>query len=287
MDPQAEVRARLRQKEAQSGRGERRPVQPRGALKSEKNDDAAKAFEEERKAWREKNAAKLASNSDSVGRGEEDDQIQKGRDLQQANRDSLAKSLLMAKQSLDVGQETIMKMTSQREQMRKMDDDLDKANESLNRSERVIRGMKSTFGGIANFFSKPKEHHSHKLDKNIKVAEDPEAASTSDSSRPRKNGTETGEEGEEENKHIPLRDRDLANESIKSREALQEFQKGFDQEDEQLDELGEMLTQLKGQAKDMNTELKQQSVLVDHLGGQVDATHGRIKAADSGVKEIN
>ena len=75
---------------------------------------------------------------------EEDRQIQKGNELQQKNRESLANSIRMAKEATEVGQDTVMKLTAQKEQMKKMDEDLDKTNESLNRSERVIRGRTHT-----------------------------------------------------------------------------------------------------------------------------------------------
>ena len=228
---------------------------------------------------------------------EEDRQIQKGRELQQRSRESLANSLQMAKAATDVGQETLMKLTAQKEQMKKMDDDLDKTNESLNRSERVIRGMKSTIGGIRNFFSKPTQHHSEKLDvRGIKIEgfkDKPAEEGEEGEEKPTKKkhhtpGYPSDDEGEEEAKHkVPLKDRDLSHETGKTREFLDEVQKNQQVEDSQLDELGDLLGQLKGQAKDMNNELKVQEKLVDHLGVQVDKTGARVKAADSNVKQIH
>ena len=207
----------------------------------------------------------------------------------------------MAKEATDVGQETLMKLTSQKEQMKKMDDDLDKTNESLNRSERVIRGMKSTLGGLKNFFSKPTQHHSEKVDlKSIKAqvdsqqptkgadGEEEEGAEGPAAAHHHKGGTPGYPDDEDEsNPHkVPLKDRDLSRESEKTRAFLNEVQENQRTEDTQLDELGDLLGQLKGQAKDMNNELKVQEKLVDHLAVQVDKTGARVSKANSNVKQI-
>ena len=233
--------------------------------------------------------------------------IQKGRNLQQQNRESLANSIRMAKEATDVGQETLMKMTAQREQMKKMDDDLDKTNESLNRSERVIRGMKSTIGGLKNLFSKPSQHHSEKLDmKDVRKSVDKEEGraakaehhgtdepaaehETQGRTRGGHDGDDEDEDGETEDgqeRKLPVGQRSLDNESMKSRGAIEEFRDNQKVEDEQLDELGDLLGALKGQAKDMNKELRIQEKVVDHLGVQVDKTGARVKTADSNVKMI-
>ena len=264
--------------------------------------EAASQFEEERKAWKERRAAKLASGGDTADdQDAEERMIQKGRNLQQQNRESLANSIRMAKEATDVGQETLMKMTAQREQMKKMDDDLDKTNESLNRSERVIRGMKSTIGGLKNLFSKPTAHHSERLDlKDVRKEVDREEVKAAkehhgtDEPEQHERGTrghsdnDDEEDGETDDgqRKLPVGQRDLSNETAKSGGAIQEFRDNQKVEDEQLDELGDLLGQLKGQAKDMNKELRIQEKVVDHLGGQVDKTGARVKSADSNVKLI-
>ena len=231
----------------------------------------------------------------------EERMIQKGRDLQQQNRESLANSIRMAKEATDVGQETLMKMTAQREQMKKMDDDLDKTNESLNRSERVIRGMKSIGGTIKNLFTKPNAHHSERLDlkdvrKDVereegKAAKAEHSADDAEQQQHERHGRhdeegEDDEETEDGQRKLPVGQRSLDNESMKSRGAIEEFRDNQKVEDEQLDELGDLLGQLKGQAKDMNKELRIQEKVVDHLGVQVDKTGARVKNADSNVKLI-
>ena len=261
--------------------------------------EAASQFEEERKAWKERKAAKLAGGGDGGGDVDQEERvIQKGRDLQAQNRESLANSIRMAKESTDVGQETLMKMTAQREQMKKMDDDLDKTNESLNRSERVIRGMKSTMGSIKNLFSKPTTHSSERLDmKDIRKGVDKDDAKTAKSEHGadephHDEHDEDGDENEDgetdgEGGHkLPVGKRDLSNETMKSRGAIEEFRDNQKVEDDQLDELGDLLGMLKGQAKDMNKELRIQEKVVDHLTVQVDKTGARVKNADTNVKLI-
>ena len=236
---------------------------------------------------------------------EEERTITKGRELQQKSRESLANSIRMAKEATDVGQETLMKLTSQKEQMKKMDDDLDKTNESLNRSERVIRGMKSTLGGLRNFFSKPTSHQSEKLDVKAitrQVGNEQAAPTTKgeeDGEGEEQDGEEHGgarhktktpgypDDEDEANPHkVPLKDRNLSAETDKTKAFLHEVQENQKTEDTQLDELGDLLGQLKGQAKDMNNELKVQEKLVDHLAVQVDKTGLRVNKANSNVKQI-
>ena len=53
----------------------------------------------------------------------------------------------MARESVETGQATLLKLAAQTETMQKIDEDLDKMNESLSRSERLIRRMRSIFWG--------------------------------------------------------------------------------------------------------------------------------------------
>ena len=154
--------------------------------------------------------------------------------------------------------------------------------------------MKSTLGGIRNFFSKPTAHVSQRLDiKSIKVDQgaDSKEEETADAHTAGHagHGGDEDEDGETEGdpRKLPLKDRDLSKETDKTRGALQTFQQNQGTEDEQLDELGDLLGQLKGQAKDMNKELKVQEKLVDHLDNQIVRTGSRVKAADQNVKQID
>ena len=152
--------------------------------------------------------------------------------------------------------------------------------------------MKSTIGGLRNFFSKPTAHVSQRLDmKSIKTdasADSKEEPADGEAAPTRASGDEEDDgETEVDPRKIPLKDRDLSKESDKTRAALQTFQENQRTEDEQLDELGDLLGQLKGQAKDMNKELKVQEKLVDHLDNQIVRTGTRVKAADNGVKQID
>jgi len=288
MDPQAEIKHRLNNRELRSGRDRqpRRERQAGGVVKSEKNDAAAAEFEAERAAWKARNAAKGGGSSGSIGGvDEEEAMIQKGKDLQQQNRESLANTLSMAKAATEVGQETLMKLAAQKEQMKKMDEDLDKTNESLNRSERVIRGMKSTLGGIRNFFTKPKEHVSERLGDVKSAVEAEEEKDDAKAAKQARSTTPTEETPG--SRPIPLSERDLSSETEKTRAALNEFQENQKVEDQQLDEIGDLLGQLKGQAKDMRSELKQQTVYTDHLDSQITKTAVRVKSADHNVKQIS
>jgi hypothetical protein len=273
------------------------------------NDPVMEQIEAERRAYRERKAAaqsSAAGNTDSATMDGEDKLILKARSLQQENRDALANSIRVASEATQVGASTITKLNEQKEQMIKMDENLDATNESLTRSNRVIRGMKSLGGSIANFFSKPKEHQTEKLDmgaieaqvraeQNAKAASDRQASSVDrDSSGRVKQREMSAEEKIRLERSVGAK---MANgkyekfssndrESEKAKAALQEFEANKQVEDQQLDALGELMDTLKVQAGVMNTELKTHAVIINHLDGQIDKTSSRIQQSNREMKKI-
>jgi len=82
---------------------------------------------------------------------------------------SLSNSIRVASETTHIGANTLTKLAEQKEQLQSMDSRLDSTNESVTRSNRLIRGMKSFGGNVANFFTGPKHHKS----KTVEIKVDP------------------------------------------------------------------------------------------------------------------
>lgn len=255
---------------------------------------------EERRAWREKRLAAggvSASSSSSGGdvdgqefMSEEDRVLEHGRQLQRENAQSLKNSLKHAKEATNVGAGTIVQLQQQTEQMERMEHNLDVTHDSLSRSERIIKGMKSIGGTISNWFtSKPK---AKAKDLTEKVREDPpmleEKSEKSRSSRSRSNNKQ-----DDDLPPIQVLDRNgevVKNSRIepnaKQQAALQEFAQNQKQEDEALDELSDTLHILKQQAHVMNKEMQTQDKLLDRIDGKVDSANERMVKATKTMSKI-
>jgi len=74
-----------------------------------------------------------------------------------SNMDVLDNTIRVAVEADKMGAETLVKLENQREQLERMDENLASTNDSLNNSERIIRGMKSLGGALHNAFSSKKK----------------------------------------------------------------------------------------------------------------------------------
>jgi hypothetical protein len=117
-------------------------------------DDPNCPLAEERSKWREKQRAKAAASEDTSGQFEgelsrEDQVIMHAKKLQADNSQTLKNTIKVARETTVVGAATIHKLNEQTEQFNRMDNALEETNESLTRSERILRGMKSIGGAIS------------------------------------------------------------------------------------------------------------------------------------------
>jgi hypothetical protein len=231
----------------------------------------------------------------------EDRLILKSRQLQSENRDALANSIRVASETAQIGSETNQKLDAQTEQMLKMDENLDATNASITRSDRLIRGMKSLGGAIANVFSKPKAHKSDLID--IHAAQEKAAAaqkSPNNNSSKSSNGKDLTAQDKAQidrsmgNKinsgkfetYDDNKSPGNKNQSAKTTAALSEFERNKQVEDDQLDQLGGILDVLNQQATETGKKLGQQSVILDHLDPKIVNTTERIKRSNKEMKKI-
>lgn len=167
--PSAAERAAAREAERQRAREERKAEVAKRRTKRGGSDSRENSDEEEdpndplaaeRKAWKErqrKNAAAngSASTDDAAAAsasGDAGDQLlAKAQSLQQENRAVLQNTVRVARETTSVGAETIHKLHEQSEQFARMENALDDTNDTLSRSERILRGMKSIGGAISKW----------------------------------------------------------------------------------------------------------------------------------------
>lgn len=196
--------------------------------------------------------------------------IQYARDLQEENSTSLSKSIQMLSGATTIGAQTIQKLKGQTEQMKHVDNELDKTNQSLQSSERVIQSM-STMGNIKNMLTTPNAHVPNVV-----------------------NVRELRRELLEKEHETKCKTRGSAEDCGHCQEqylfrsrSLEEFKQRQQVEDEQLTQIGDLLSTLTEQARDINGELKVHNTMLDHVLEKVEDTDARVKTASGKVKQIN
>lgn len=218
----------------------------------------------ERAAWKERQRAKGgdSTNGEEVVEGETD-AVARAKQLQQDNQESLKNSIRTAREATQLGAHTIQTLHKQSEQMERMDAALDDANDSLSRSERILRGMKSFTGAIANVFSKkpkpteraykPFQHTETYTLQQSSSSTAPSSSSAPGSSASVSNTKSTSWDNTTDPTASPPPTFSAEEQAI-----VDDFQRAQGVEDSHLDELGDVLSVLKLQATDINTELKKQ-----------------------------
>lgn len=288
MDPREAAKERIRQRDIKSGRERRTP-------RSVAADDKARsAFDIEKQAWKEKKAMRDDEEDGDSTLSVEERALGKGKHLQNENQTSLQNSIAKAREATQIGADTLNKLETQRSQMQRVDQDMDDIQASLKRSDRVMRGMKSFTGSIKNFFSKPKGHTSTVVDPKS-LQDDPLPATTETDEKPADDEAEgwgedelTATSPQKANAIRSLRDMavDESTMTDEQRQAHREFLRNERREDAQLDELGNLLGQLKGQALDLNSELKLQTKYVNHLETQLQNTNDHMTQSNLQVKRL-
>lgn len=194
-----------------------------------------------------------------------------------------------------------------------MDNNLDDTNDSLTRSERVLRGMKSIGGTIANMFTSGKkqkkigegdgkiadgdETTTKELDQKDaarrrmkEIDEDAARSGIGSASSPAAadlRASRTRGSGADESDLDQLTNgRTVVAPNGKQQRAIDVLSKGQKDEDDALDELSDVLGTLKEQSVVMGTQLKQQSKILDNLGDKVDGTSERLKKGSRTMAKI-
>ena len=172
----SDARARSLQREADrvKAREERKleAERRRAARKNSGDDDAPNPLDAmanagwDRKEYNARQKAKAASSSSSSNvtlgpdgqLSKEDQTIAYAEQLQSENQATLKNTIKVARETTVVGAATIHKLNDQTEQFQRMDNALVETGDTLSRSERILRGMKSWGGAISQLH---KHEHSN------------------------------------------------------------------------------------------------------------------------------
>jgi len=85
-----------------------------------------------------------------------DEQVQIEED-KRTNEEILDNTIKEAVATTHTGRNTLQQLQTQREQLEKVDRDLNAMNQHLTRTDRILNGMKSFGGAISNLFTKQKK----------------------------------------------------------------------------------------------------------------------------------
>lgn len=186
---------------------------------------------------------------------------------QRSNEEILNDTIRVCDETSTLGAETLMKLKAQREQIERADNNLSEIDESMTRSERLIRGIKSIGGALANAFSRPSASNTTTTT----------TASTTSKTHVTSNGTATMKS---------TTTRQSVSTAPAGRGAAYGSSKAPSIEDEQLDTLDVLMSGLKGQATAMNTELTTQNDMLTNLDTHLTSTNARIKRNNRQVDHI-
>lgn len=319
----ARARAQAREAERQRLREQRKlEAAKRSAGRSRGNssegDDPNDPLAAERRIWRHKQKEKAAASGDNPFGTEDDAQymtqedqmIAHAKKLQADNQSTLKNTIKVARETTQVGAATINKLNEQTEQFERMDNTLNETNDSLTRSERILRGMKSIGGAFTNMFSSgkskqqpslkatlaPQNAGSASLEEKDRLR-DKQRALEEDKRRAKFPGSSPGSYDAPASSLRPAGGASLSPDdpdyrpsiqpNAKQAAALSTFEQNQRKEDEALDELSDVLGALKEQSQVINQQLRTQASMIDSIDSKVEHTGARLKKGSNTMKKIS
>lgn len=164
------------------------------------------------------------------------------------NNSALKRCVSKLHETKDTGSSILLTLEQQKEQLLRVNNNTNVIDDSLNISQRTLRGMKSMWGTFLNAITsyKPKNYSSLlSFDK-------------------------------KDNVKIP----DITSSSLDVKNTNTE-------DDECLDEISLLLKDLKEQSKQMNTELQIHNKIIDNIDDKVVNSTGKLKTMNKTMKSIN
>lgn len=317
----ARARAQAREAERQRLREQRKlEAAKRSAGRSRGNssegDDPSDPLAAERRIWRHKQKEKAAASGDNPFGEEtefmtqEDQMIAHAKKLQADNQSTLKNTIKVARETTQVGAATIHKLNEQTEQFERMDNALNETNDSLTRSERILRGMKSIGGAFTNMFSSskskqkpaakaslaPQDAGSAALEEKDRLREK-QRAMEEDKKRAKFPGSSPTAYDAPASSLRPAGGASLSPDdpnyrpsiqpNAKQAAALSTFEQNHKKEDEALDELSDVLGALKEQSQVINQQLRTQAGMIDSIDAKVEHTGARLHKGTNTMKKIS
>lgn len=324
---EARVRAQQREADRQRARDERKAESDRRRARKGNDEDGgnpndamtAAGWDHKEYNQRKAKAASSASSSSSGGDGygeqsQEDQIIAHATKLQNENSATLKNTIKVARETTVVGASTIHKLNEQTEQFQRMDNTLTETGDSISRSERILRGMKSFGGAITNMFTsgKPKQtvlphgaggvtnraNETNNLDELDRAREARRAVEQDrvkqmdfdgGSDARAATGSSSSKSSSSSSKGRTTSDstREVIAPNSKQQQAINTFQTNQQAEDEALDELSDVLGTLKQQSQTMSSQLATQSHILDGIDAKVENTSARLQKGSRTMGKIS
>lgn len=177
---------------------------------------------------------------------------QKQKEIEERTLNSSQRSLGLLHETEQVGVATASELAKQREQLEKTRNQLDTINTSLKFSQRHLNGIKSMFGGLKNYLSGKNEFDGKTS---------PSSSNSEVSSVP----SPTADERFATHPTTRLRNEPMHHQQ------QQQMHGNFNQKlDQNLDDMCDSLSRLKGLAIDLHQEIDTQNDLIDDITGKVE-----------------
>lgn len=211
--------------------------------------------------------------------------MEDAREMQAENKASLQRSIQRAHEAAAVGDATTVKLATQHEQLNRVQADLHDTHETLDKSDYVLKGMKSMTAAIGRAFSrKPKPKDNEFKEEHEGAAERPDERTAEELEEARRAEKEARKGGGGGVKPRPAAARAAppANESP----FMREVRENQEQEDEQLDQLSDVLKKLKHKGAVIGAELDTQNAMLDEINDSADRASTRIDVQNKKINKI-
>ncbi|CAL8138497.1 unnamed protein product [Orchesella dallaii] len=188
--------------------------------------------------------------------------VEQKRKIEMKTLESSFRSISLLQESEQIGNATAEELTRQREQLQNADSKLDQISSSLKTSQRHIRGIKSWFGGIKNYFS-----NSNKPETTANLlSASPPTSSDADSNKEQPRQSKLKDVLEKRLDLLPPREDTSTHPTERFRSEATLESKDVDAILEQnLEMMGSSLSHLKMLGLSLQDELGQQNELVDRI----------------------
>lgn len=184
---------------------------------------------------------------------------QKRKEIEERTVNSSQRSIGLLRETEQVGVATASELAKQREQLEKTRDQLDTINTSLKFSQRHLTGIKSMFGGLKNYLAGKSDY---------------DAKMSTSSSNSEVSSLPSPTADERFASHPTTR---LRNDPVRLQQQQQQVSGNFNKQlDQNLDEMCDSLSRLKGLAIDLNLEIDTQNDLIDDISNKVEDVDAKI-----------
>eukprot|EP01084_Bolivina_argentea_P172992 299636_1 len=179
-------------------------------------------------------------------------QLQYKQQLRDQSKNHLDEALRFGYEAEEIGADTSEKLYNQRKQLENVDKMLHETDQNLDRTEHTLKGMKSIWGGIGNWFVKPPEAQQYQ-----KRVSAPKYRDDDDNNNNKKNSKMNGYQKQQQ-KYVDNKY------GIKNRPKMGDDQSD-DEFNDKLDELHKSVKRMKMMAQNINYELEDQGDLLDNI----------------------